>query len=184
MPERWIFFDCFNTLLDDFDDSGDISGLGPIAELPVAAGRFESAAAFRAAYAAARANNWGFPPGEVTLGRRLATVLDAAVPRNSRDTTREIVDAMLRTFEREYPLTLRLTPGARDMLAAWADHARLAVVSNFYLPDWPDRMLARFGDLYAVDLVCDDDVAPLYERLGLTRVTGMALRRYDLQAAR
>ena len=33
----WIFFDCFNTLLDDFDDAGDESGIGSIARHPVEA---------------------------------------------------------------------------------------------------------------------------------------------------
>jgi FMN phosphatase YigB (HAD superfamily) len=26
----WIFFDCFNTLIDDFDATGDESGLGSL----------------------------------------------------------------------------------------------------------------------------------------------------------
>lgn len=36
----WIFFDCFNTLLDDFDEAGDESGLGSILDLPVREGRY------------------------------------------------------------------------------------------------------------------------------------------------
>ena len=36
----WIFFDCFNTLLDDFDETGDESGLSPIVHLPVRDGYF------------------------------------------------------------------------------------------------------------------------------------------------
>jgi hypothetical protein len=31
----WIFFDCFNTLIDDFDESGDESGLGSLPRLAV-----------------------------------------------------------------------------------------------------------------------------------------------------
>jgi GNAT superfamily N-acetyltransferase len=38
------------------------------------------------------------------------------------------------------------------------------------------RMLALVADLYAVDVVCDEDLAPFYERFGLQRLTGMALR--------
>ena len=37
---RWIFFDCFNTLLDDFDETGDESGLGSILDLSVREGRY------------------------------------------------------------------------------------------------------------------------------------------------
>ena len=35
----------------------------------------------------------------------------------------------------------------------------------------------RHRDLYGLDLCCDDDVVPFYERLGLTRVNGMIVRR-------
>ncbi len=30
----WIVFDCFNTLIDDFDQAGDESGLGPMEHYP------------------------------------------------------------------------------------------------------------------------------------------------------
>ena len=36
-------------------------------------------------------------------------------------------------------------------------------------------------DMYAVDIVCDDAVAPFYEHLGLTRCTAMVRRNYDRQ---
>ena len=55
---QWVFFDCFNTLVDDFDAEGAIDGLETIAHLPVAAGLFESQAAFRSAYRTARQYNW------------------------------------------------------------------------------------------------------------------------------
>ena len=38
------------------------------------------------------------------------------------------------------------------------------------------RLLSLLADVYMVDVVCDDAVAPFYERLGLSRVTGMAWR--------
>jgi ribosomal protein S18 acetylase RimI-like enzyme len=44
------------------------------------------------------------------------------------------------------------------------------------------RMLHRLRDLYMVDLLCDADVQPFYERLGLRRMQGMALRNYDRQS--
>lgn len=40
-------------------------------------------------------------------------------------------------------------------------------------------MLARLQNLYAVDLLCDPDLQPFYKRLGLTPLTGMALRNYS-----
>jgi len=45
-----------------------------------------------------------------------------------------------------------------------------------------NRVLERLGELYMVDLSCDPEVEPFYERLGLVRSTGMRLRRYDRQA--
>lgn len=44
------------------------------------------------------------------------------------------------------------------------------------------RMLATLTPLYSVDLVCDDDLAPFYERLGLRRMLAMSQRRYVNQS--
>jgi GNAT superfamily N-acetyltransferase len=44
------------------------------------------------------------------------------------------------------------------------------------------RMLARLRHLYMIDLICDTDVQPFYERLGMRPFTGMILRNYDRQA--
>lgn len=44
------------------------------------------------------------------------------------------------------------------------------------------RMLRVLSDLYAVDLVCDADVQPFYERCGLSRCSAMIVRRRDLLA--
>lgn len=45
------------------------------------------------------------------------------------------------------------------------------------------RMLARLSQLYMIDLLCDPDVQPFYERLGMRRYTGMLVRNYDRQSA-
>lgn len=44
------------------------------------------------------------------------------------------------------------------------------------------RLLARLDHLYMVDLVCDPDLVPFYERFGLRQVTAMAHRNYDRQS--
>ncbi len=53
------------------------------------------------------------------------------------------------------------------------------------LPDWQGRgigseltrrMLETLAPLYAIDIVCDADVVPFYERLGLQRCCGMIRR--------
>jgi ribosomal protein S18 acetylase RimI-like enzyme len=44
------------------------------------------------------------------------------------------------------------------------------------------RMLAKLAHLYMVDLLCDPDMQPFYERLGMRSATGMLRRSYDRQA--
>jgi ribosomal protein S18 acetylase RimI-like enzyme len=44
------------------------------------------------------------------------------------------------------------------------------------------RMLEKLNQYYMVDLLCDDDVQPFYERLGMRRSQGMLLRNYARQA--
>ncbi len=46
------------------------------------------------------------------------------------------------------------------------------------------RMLGILSDLYMVDLVCDPDVQPFYERLGLRRLSAMVRRNYDASTGR
>ncbi len=44
------------------------------------------------------------------------------------------------------------------------------------------RMLARLGHLYAIDLMCDREVQPFYERLGMRPAAGMMIRNYEKQS--
>jgi ribosomal protein S18 acetylase RimI-like enzyme len=44
------------------------------------------------------------------------------------------------------------------------------------------RMLDQLNHLYAIDLLCDEDLQPYYERLGMQRATGMLHRNYDRQS--
>lgn len=44
------------------------------------------------------------------------------------------------------------------------------------------RMLARLRHLYAVDLLCDPELQPYYERQGMHRAVGMLYRNYDRQS--
>jgi ribosomal protein S18 acetylase RimI-like enzyme len=41
-----------------------------------------------------------------------------------------------------------------------------------------NALLATLGDLYMVDVMCDDDVRPFYERLGFQSGGGMIRRNY------
>jgi ribosomal protein S18 acetylase RimI-like enzyme len=44
------------------------------------------------------------------------------------------------------------------------------------------QMLAKLRHLYMIDLVCDPELQPFYERVGMRKVTGMVVRNYDRQA--
>lgn len=44
------------------------------------------------------------------------------------------------------------------------------------------RLLEKLRHLYMIDLMCDPDVMPFYERLGFQRYSGMLIRHYDRQA--
>lgn len=43
-------------------------------------------------------------------------------------------------------------------------------------------MLEKLRTIYMIDLICDVDVQPFYERLGMMRYTGMIKRNYDRQS--
>lgn len=43
------------------------------------------------------------------------------------------------------------------------------------------RLLDDLSDTYMIDLLCDDDLRPFYERLGLRSGHAMMLRNYDRQ---
>ena len=42
-----------------------------------------------------------------------------------------------------------------------------------------NRMFETLKDMYAIDVVCDESIAPFYERLGLSRRIGMIQRNSD-----
>ncbi|MCG7409216.1 GNAT family N-acetyltransferase [Paenibacillus sp. ACRRX] len=44
------------------------------------------------------------------------------------------------------------------------------------------RMLKELDDIYMIDLCCDDDVVPYYDKVGMTRTNGMIVRNYNRQA--
>ena len=146
---QWVFFDCFNTLVDDFDARGAIDGLETIAHLPVEAGLYASQDEFRSAYRAARQHNWWQTASEVHFDVRLHAVLsrNAAADGDTADgdTATLLVKQMLDVFAATYPATLRLTKAVEPMLQRWSEVANLGVVSNFCLPGWPQQVLAQFG---------------------------------------
>lgn len=128
MPE-WIFFDCFNTLIDDFDPSGDESGLGTLPELAVELGAARDRNQFLAAYQRACPVGSG-DYAEVLFTQRLTTAV-ASMGRLPPDSHGKVLQRLLDHWHAEYEPSLRLTPGTAEMLAHWHGARRLGVVSNF-----------------------------------------------------
>lgn len=46
------------------------------------------------------------------------------------------------------------------------------------------RILKAVGPIYALDLTCDAETQPFYQRLGMFRSVGMLLRDYEVQAGK
>jgi ribosomal protein S18 acetylase RimI-like enzyme len=44
------------------------------------------------------------------------------------------------------------------------------------------RMLDSLKHLYSIDLICDEEIQPFYEKLGMRRYSGMVYRYYENQA--
>ena len=45
-----------------------------------------------------------------------------------------------------------------------------------------NRMLQELDDIYMIDLCCDDDLVPYYDKLGMVKSNGMGLRNYEMQS--
>ena len=172
----WIFFDCFNTLLDDFDETGDESGLSSIVDLPVREGYFATPRDFVNAYSRWRRHRLsGNDSREVLLPDRLMEVLMAS-GKTDRKPAHRLVQEMVEEFERSYPKQVRPTPGVEAMLASWRGSVRMGVVSNFYLSGWPEQLLADYGLLENFEFVVDS------ARLGF-RKPGPEIYRESLSRA-
>lgn len=44
------------------------------------------------------------------------------------------------------------------------------------------RMLKELDDIYMIDLCCDDDLIPYYEKFGMLKSNGMLVRNYNMQS--
>ena len=44
------------------------------------------------------------------------------------------------------------------------------------------RMLKQLNDIYMIDLLCDENVVPFYEKLGMNQAIGMYTRNYHNQS--
>ncbi|MHA7580627.1 GNAT family N-acetyltransferase [Paenibacillus vandeheii] len=48
--------------------------------------------------------------------------------------------------------------------------------------DLTKRMFNRLGDLYMIDLLCDNELQDFYEKQGMQKASGMVIRHYHNQA--
>ena len=46
------------------------------------------------------------------------------------------------------------------------------------------KMLIQLKAYYMIDLLCDEDIQPFYEKLQMQRATGMLIRNYDKQSGK
>lgn len=44
------------------------------------------------------------------------------------------------------------------------------------------RMMAELAEIYMIDLCCDDDLVPYYEKFGMIKANGMLFRNYEKQS--
>lgn len=141
----WIFFDCFNTLIDDFDTSGYEVGLLPMYQVPVAAGLYKHIEDVRADYHRWRLENIAGKSQEQTLQQRFRHMLTTYRPTVATATIEQVVAEMEVEFIQCFPQTLRLPTGVESMLQRWQGAVSMGVISNFFLADWPAKMLERYG---------------------------------------
>ncbi|MBS4223112.1 GNAT family N-acetyltransferase [Lederbergia citrea] len=45
-----------------------------------------------------------------------------------------------------------------------------------------NRMLKELDDIYMIDLCCDDNLVPYYEKFGMSKSNGMISRNYKMQS--
>lgn len=140
----WIFFDCFNTLIDDFDAAGEEAGLLAVPQMAVAQGFFASAEEFLVAYEKVRIQTLRLGR-ETVLGDRLRQVLQGTPVPHSREEAAAAAETMLAAWTTDYEKLLQPAPGVQEMLTHWSARRALAVVTNSFVPGLPQRSLERFG---------------------------------------
>ncbi len=157
MTNKWILFDCFNTLIDDFDMHGDESGMKPIAHIPVAYGFYKTAGDFHRSYLDWRTAYWrDGRHDEVLLIDRLEMVLrSTSLAPHNNDLIGAVASEMTEAFFQSFPSTVRLAPGVKGVLDALHGKFKMGVVSNFFLPGYPELMLQRNGLDNYFDFILD-----------------------------
>jgi HAD superfamily hydrolase (TIGR01549 family) len=157
MAIRYIFFDCFNTLIDDVDETGDDSGIKPLTHIPVKHGHYQEASHFHQDYLHWRRTYWSDGNhDEVLLPDRIRKILEGQLKKSGKTLdTAPVVEEMLEAFYRVFPSTIRKSPEVSEVLDSLKGRVPMAVVSNFFLPDYPEEMLRRNDLSHYFDFVID-----------------------------
>lgn len=145
MRIRYIFFDCFNTLIDDFDEAGDESGMRPLAHIPVAHGIYDEQHHFHDDYLTWRKQYWSDGnSNEVLLSDRLASIFAGQLKRTGREVdAKPVVEEMIHLFHQVFPTTIRKSGSVAPVLDLVKGRIPMGVVSNFFLPDYPEYLLQQ-----------------------------------------
>jgi GNAT superfamily N-acetyltransferase len=107
---------------------------------------------------------WPTPPSRT---RRLEILLAADELVLARDDNRQLVGFITAITDRTFAAYIPLL----EVIPAWR---RRGVGSRLV-----NCMLSRLSQCYMIDLVCDDDVVPFYERLGGTRLSAIVWRHHQ-----
>jgi len=141
-----ILFDMMGTLLRHRDSRRPYwYRLGELVETE----GIMSSAKFNELYAAWRNQRGPRGTREVTLKKRLAQVAPDLSDRL------DILDHLVNTFMAEYETKTELCDGVEKMFEAWAGTVTMGVVSNFFVPHYPERLLERHGLRNHLDFVID-----------------------------
>ncbi len=108
-----------------------------------------SSAKFNELYSAWRNRRGPHGTREVTLKDRLRQV----APHLSDHL--DLLDGLVDTFMAEYEAETELCDGVEEMFEAWSGTAKMGVVSNFFVPNYPERLLGRHGLSDRLDFVID-----------------------------
>jgi putative hydrolase of the HAD superfamily len=107
-----------------------------------------SAEGFNSSYARHREWRHSLGTREVTLSDCLREI----IPGSDRD---QLVPELINAFMEEYEAKTTTQPGVESMLEAWSTQTRLAVLSNFFLPGFPERLVKRHGLFQYFEFVID-----------------------------
>jgi GNAT superfamily N-acetyltransferase len=114
-------------------------------------------------------DGWGAPPSPAQHLQILRNSARVVVARDDAGTVIGFVNALSDGLLAAYIPLLEVLP----------DHRGKGIGTELVR-----RLLRALAGLYMVDLMCDDDVRPFYERLGFVAGSGAVIRNYDWRTVR